>query len=95
LGKLAVAARSSLRKGGSDHPAFVMNPETPATPLLKSTYFTVSVTGSESTVVLSVAVTAMLGYVPGTVAGLRVSCPDPDLVGSAWEVAVMVALVGR
>jgi hypothetical protein len=42
----------------------------------------------------SVAVTVM-GYAPGTVVGVIVTVADAVLVESAWEVAVMVALVGR
>lgn len=43
-----------------DHPALVMNPEKSGSTSPKIIYFTVSVTGSETTAVLSVAVTAML-----------------------------------
>jgi hypothetical protein len=58
-------------------------------------YCTVSVTGTEFTVVLSVAVITILECVPGMVAGLDVSVACPNTVGSATEVVVMVTLVGR
>ena len=43
----------------------------------------------------SVAVTVMLGYIPGTDVGVMVTVAAAFTVESAWEVAVTVALPGR
>jgi hypothetical protein len=45
-----------------------------------ASHCTVSVTGTEFTVVLSVAVIMILEYVPGLVAGLSVSVACPNTV---------------